>query len=1204
MKKSIFFSVVISLTLLSGLFFTGCENFLNGGDIKDKIEKEIYIANNDCPVATVEEPVFSDGGVAKNKSIIVSFTKAIKPETFAKSYKITDSQGKDLTDHFLEPKWSNNNKLVTIVANEQNYIDLGGKNTLDIYFTVSNACETPDELPIKSAINHKYRINNTVDNTPPEMTENVYAERASVSFSNTQVTPSSRLAEGAWEEDNEWQICLVNHINSKINIYFEGNDYGGGVVRGHVYYHRITDVTGRAVNEPVEDFKYDLTKAEDSDLYSGFGLLDLSSQQEYQDGLYEIKVCLVDSADCDSENYKVYSVIRDTTLAYCVTSLFVNDTPLFRAENDIPVPQRSEYASEALYKAAVKQRLFDIQTPTLAKINDFRTRIMFWKVEDDVYYTSALSNNTYAENEMIYFVSWGTDLNALTEPVRIDGKYYDKETDYTISPKPDVKYYNLPDDFVTYLGEHKSQDIILKATVLDSVGNQNVLYSVWPKQLDFYNYHITSQDNGKKTVKLHFSDLQNFNPVADKAIRQRYRIFYAPLGNLAEDADFSNVELKRNADTYNGRSDEADLLEIKDLDPTKYIVFIQSVYDTDSTVNGQYNGTTFGPAKQVIIDTRVSGGGTPKVPKFDIVETNKGDTNSGLYTLRINITDPEPGVKYVPYFKPEYDPDKKSSNGATILPGEWTKFEAQDSDSFSITIKNPLRMPIRIGEAWYNIDWDKNEVTGSDNNYHQAVANCYSKHNYPDIKGFVKIVAVNETESSSSIEKEVLFKRDDDNIPPKVAKDIICHDSRLSYDGHSFEFSDIIREDEGNLSEYFNYYYTPYNYAWGDNLSVLSNEQINMLPGGVSSFTGSCWIDNGQDAEYRLDLSIPVYGLSDGDYMFFAKVTDTYGNYSYVTLGKAHIGTFKNKLKVKLDDSKKHFISTLDLEADERYFQRNMINVQALDPNPDHDNCRWWDFYSFQNELQECSVRSDNGKVYLYNHNIEDYKTAGPFNNKDVFFLNTGSTEEDSYGLLRIAPKELSEGGWYRLTVQSFNENYIIQDSDHNSDGVDRKYGRPYNYYQRSELDDAGNLITWWERWNQDVLWWVDGETKYDVCTEETVSNTVYYYVPGQNENLSDLTFAFFPSNALVKSNHDFIVNVVASSCDLGNDIDEWERRGKIIKTHFYKGDEPAAQNFDYNQATQDLADSHERGTVYYRAIAHFANNEARISDVYTMYGF
>lgn len=83
---------------------TGCENFLNGENIKDDIVREIYISNHECPEAKVEEPVFSDAGVARNKAIIISFSMSMDPKSFTNNYQIEDSSGNNLLANFLELK--------------------------------------------------------------------------------------------------------------------------------------------------------------------------------------------------------------------------------------------------------------------------------------------------------------------------------------------------------------------------------------------------------------------------------------------------------------------------------------------------------------------------------------------------------------------------------------------------------------------------------------------------------------------------------------------------------------------------------------------------------------------------------------------------------------------------------------------------------------------------------------------------------------------------------------------------------------------------------------------------------------------------------------------------------------------------------------------------------------------------------------------
>lgn len=177
-------SIIIGVfSLLVVLFFSACENFMDSS-VKDEIVNEIYIANNECPVAKVEEPVMTDHGVAKNKAIVISFSKAVDPKTFNNSFKIVDSAGYDLREYFLEPQWANGNKLVTIPADELNLINLNGADTLDITISLSTNIKTTDKLPLKSAVNHKYRICNDIDNTAPVIAAASYMERPEIKYRN------------------------------------------------------------------------------------------------------------------------------------------------------------------------------------------------------------------------------------------------------------------------------------------------------------------------------------------------------------------------------------------------------------------------------------------------------------------------------------------------------------------------------------------------------------------------------------------------------------------------------------------------------------------------------------------------------------------------------------------------------------------------------------------------------------------------------------------------------------------------------------------------------------------------------------------------------------------------------------------------------------------------------------------------------------
>ena len=94
----------------------------------------------------------------------------------------------------------------------------------------------------------------------------------------------------------------------------------------------------------------------------------------------------------------------------------------------------------------------------------------------------------------------------------------------------------------------------------------------------------------------------------------------------------------------------------------------------------------------------------------------------------------------------------------------------------------------------------------------------------------------------------------------------------------------------------------------------------------------------------------------------------------------------------------------------------------------------------------------------------------------------------------------------------------------------------------------------------------------------------------------------------------------MCSPVDLGNNAEEWERRGNLVKTHWYSDDPPKwgeeinqyynpayDQNenpFSFSVATEDIKASDQKGNLYYACVVHFADGNSAISDVKNIYKF
>ena len=1245
-------SLILFTTIL---LFISCKNFFEGSEeAKSQIQRKIYINNHECPVATVEEPAYSDAGVEKNTAIVISFTLPVDPQTFKDSYQIVDATGKSLLEYFTEPQWAADNKSVIIAANEQNLIDLGADKTKDIYFKLSKDCQTADKLPIKQTINHKYRINNSYDNVPPTI-DLVRATLPAAYINKTAQADEEPLllVEGAITKDSEEEICKTNHINTKFDLYIEGSDYGGGRVWGLLRYRRLYDAVGNAVQDEEEEKLITFEEHTADGKWYGTANLDISDNSKYLDGLYQVKVSVKDSYGLEEETPKIYNIIRDTTLAYSMNGRMNLLSFQYRDINEIPegfdpsinnlewndpkrvlpdITYNGQLFSGEVYNGWNTMDFYkgNSISPTAKFIETWRQWLEFAEIINDVYYVSPLTGTSYSNpfNDFSYYLAWGTD--NLTDPVKLEWDENYKQGSW--SPE---KAYKLPDACLTYCAQHEADDIYFEVTYVDTVGNKNKMTLVYPRIVDFYNYVVEDDDvngNSKKKVTLNFSDMSqqqmgNFLNLSDKSVRVLYRIFY---GKYEVGDDPSLIELTRNPAKpwiYDPFGNTSDSKIIYNLEPNKkYVVYIQSDYETDSLINSQYTGGIQGPMRKVIINTGLAGGTALVKPEFTWTKATAG-INTGLFDVTATVSNFNENVKYIPAY--------------SMDDGEnWIYYESESKNTFTFTVKNPLRMPIKAGEAWANSVWDYTFRTSNwggvetdadgkksggwedDNTYFLAVKNCKAQcGGYPDVIAKVKILAVTDDEIIESDIQDITFTEDDDNIPPYVSNDIILHDSKLSYDGHSFMFNELIREDEGHILEYFDYYYVPYQEMWGNNLNVLSEAEIASLPGGVSSFDSSCWIEkNPKNANYHLNISIPTFGLADGKYLYFAKLSDSYGNYRYVTLGQAHIGTFKNKLTVEYDSKNNRFISRLPIEADET-FDRYMISIQCLGYDNRTEKYIWQEALGWSNELQDCQKKVIDGKTVLEN-------TSGVGGQYGDWI---GS---DIYG--KVTPEPLYAYNYYRITVQAFNNNSY---NDATGKGADREYGRPYCDV------DADNI------WDHDVKGYVPNESEYDVCTDETVSNTVVMYIPPDPQKPESkywydepVQSSFFVDTATPRSNKDYFVQIIASSRDLGNDIDEWERRGKIVKTYQYNTGvyesgkyiintaydssqpetvdnpkyilnpaylgydvyiaNPDYNTFDASVALEDMYNSREKGLVYYVVVAYFADNSRSMSQVYTMQGF
>ena len=1090
-------------------FLSSCNNVIDSNTTIKTLDSEAVTLSAAGPVAKIETPIFLEGGLPKNRSLIISFSKPIDTQSFWNNIIITDSLGKNLKDNFCQPVWSNNDTLVQIAANKDNYIDLKNKSFFDIYVTIPKSMEDKDGNELHNPIDFRYRINDSLDEEEP----NLYLSRAELPgeylYNQTQSLVEV-LIDGELTEENQNEICTTNHINSKLDFYVEGNDAGNEEVWAKLKFKRIFDAAGNEVEEDEQSKLVKLTKLTFTQNFYDTLCLDLSDSK-YLDGMYEIIACITDACGNESLTKKIVNVIRDTSFSYSPNAAITVNIPDFEIKDEDENPL----------------------IPTKEKLLEYTDYIQFNNIDDDIFFVRDTLDEplifSQTKDSFTYFLSWGFSLDELSIPVRIYGEVSQEDASQI--------FFKLPDTYKQFRLDNPNKDIIIQATIYDAVGNSSIINSVVPSQIDFFNYEVWDNSlNENKIIKLNFSDLTNSiskaGGIPDKLHSVSYRIYY---GRLEESHLPEIAPLKRNfAKTVSDVTDTQDFVNVSEgilsdsrefeiEENSNYVVYIQPVYSAYSRTNGRWCGDTFGPLYELVVDT-VSSGEDPEQYSFSVEKESDGK-NSGTYTIKVAIENGQEDVSYYPC----YSLDGKN----------WNTYK-----ELSFQINNPLRAPIKSGELWGTLDLWQN------NSFFAARDELLSS--YSEVSAQIRIMAVKGNKTVCSDIQTISFTREDDNLPPESSAQITSHDSILSFDGRSFKYEGIVREDDLNTNEIFKYYYTEYNENWGSNLSVLSEDQIKELPVLQSRLSANIWqSETDSSLQYSLSPVVYVNGLKDGKYMFFAKVWDSFGNENYITLGKANIATFKNKPKVTYDAKANQFTTNLKLEDNETRFDRNMINIQAYSTDKKQAaNSGWYDYYENQNELQNCTV--------------------------DTKAKNLSNVTKKISKVIA-----LQAGTFYRISLQSFNDNTYNPKTKR---GVNKKSGRPY-----SDIDDKGPVVAA-----------LENETDYDLYTDETVSYPVYYYIPAADEDMSRFKGSFFKNTAAVNTNRPVIINLISSVNNLGSDIDEWERRGKLIKTYYFAGNNGGIP-FKDNDVREDILNSDESGQFYYAMVVHFANNTSEISNVYKM---
>jgi len=1102
--------ILVSVITLLSVVNISCKNLLQGSELKDQIDREIWLSKQEPLEIEEYSPSNQSNSYYKNSNITISFTKSMNTQMAEEGILIGSAEGQDdYKANYNAPIWENENHQIKFVANEFNLIPVQKGLTTNVYVTIPVNIEDDIGVPLKKTKVFHFTINSEVDNTDPVI------ESIKIAQGKNKLTDEAAFIEGELNDSNFETLLIKNIINETAVIYCEGHDYGGGKIFANLSYQQIKDANGNKYETELIKERISLSDFnEESKNYSKYIDLNFAETSEikYVDGLIKVSVNLEDENGNLSKSTYDYYIIRDTTIEVSGEAYVYQSLPEFRLN-----PDGSKI--EDWYVIPSINGITDKETFINKAEEQFKSDIYYVYKSDNV--TKQMLTN---HNDFVYTVSYGLGFN-----------------NYEVYDEPLTVHewgeYKFSEQFLEYQNGNKDKNVFVRINYYDRAGNCSYKDGCIPAMPGVMNY---TYDSTNQTVNLNIIDKSSINLpdyLGMKGNRGElsYKIFYGKKDGVTPVED---IVMNRNR--YFSKDDEYDSLSdpfaIK-IDPnSEYVVCVLTQYKFYSYQDWKWCGTWYSPLF-VIDNVSAKAAQNYSISKPDFTFSKKSNgINSCSFTIDINYSSKESGVVYYPAW---------STDGVN--------YSYYEANSTSITVPSSVIPPTRT--EFYNDYVSK--AGGKDwiNSKDYTPSQTYT------YKAYLKVIGVKGTSMVSSDVKEVIFTNNDDNTPPQMGTWSKEHDLYLE------EYSKVIKsristisDNEWNLKNEFTYYWTEYKDSWGYNTNFYSEEQIAALQNsGTGYFDSYYGINKYDDPGLMCNtnfLCIPIDQIEDGDYMFFAKIEDKCGNYKYVTLGKVQLKHFANELKVSYDKTSDKISVSLDLEPNER-FEKNTVTCQFTYYD-DNTHEYGWACYNNNNTKEEREHIRRNASVS---------------NNKITY-----TTETKSYYDV--------DSVWYpherfvKTYIYSYNENEITG----------------YDPETDSFKETVPNYVY----------------DAYDTQTEETLSTVKVIYVgnPASTDDEYVCNKKYFASSAgynpILMCDKPVLVEYIKSSKDLGNNLDEWERRGTVINSAVYNDNDPGRDKSSPNYLScTDLLQldasviNKENGSFYYVVAVHFVDGTSDMSVVY-----
>lgn len=274
------------------------------------------------------KPLYDTQGCRQDSTIIITFNKAIDPETFGNytNISIKNPEGQELysanesESYFGHPFFTNDNTILNIpTVKSKHILNLNStKLVTDLTLNINlSSVKDTDGFAVSLMEPYTYCVNKSVDNVKPVLDEiHLYSTSDTTDYFYRELTNKAYdqwtsttvfNADGTTKYQNgDFSRNHVGHIYFTINGS-DNDDSGIKSVCVKETYKR--DSSGAVVSSPAKPKDALVTRIDNSDLY----VVDYQFNSENQnDGLYFIQVSIKDYAENESEEVYDYWVLKDT----------------------------------------------------------------------------------------------------------------------------------------------------------------------------------------------------------------------------------------------------------------------------------------------------------------------------------------------------------------------------------------------------------------------------------------------------------------------------------------------------------------------------------------------------------------------------------------------------------------------------------------------------------------------------------------------------------------------------------------------------------------------------------------------------------------------------------------------------------------------------------------------------------------------------